>query len=514
MDALPAASLLDHHRHPSMMRCLLGTLGLVVVAACGSGGDGNGNPGTGGPSAPVSPVVFIAMASPSGPSELFLSDAGAPGTAVKVNPPLVDQGRVGPYALSPDLGKAAYLAFQESITVEGLYLVDLATPGTSIRVNPALPENRRFDEFAFSPDGSAIAYLADQDVAGRVELYLAHVANPGVATRLGSALQPGGDVTTGIGFSPDGTKILYAADLDVDNRFELYLVDLANPAMSTKVNGPLVDGGNLFTGFAFSPDGKWIAYIADQEVDGVPELYLVATAVPGTAAKLNAPLVAGGGLCSFRFSPDSARVAYCADQEVDGRVELYLVEVAQPGVATKLNAPLVDGGDISAQSYRFAPDGRFVVYHADQDTNNVFELYGVDVANPGAAYRINSPLIAAGDVAPAQRTPSFRISADGRHVRYIADQETDETFELYTVDLANPGVSVKLSAPVTVPGVAQLEQTADGEHIVYHGFQVGGVPELYRVAPGSPGVSTRLNGELPAGGGIIDFSMAPGLRIP
>lgn len=37
---------------------------------------------------------------------------------------------------------------------------------------------------------------------------------------------------------------------------------------------------------------------------------------------------------------------YTADQDVDEVFELYVVEPAAPGVATKLNAPLVAGGSV------------------------------------------------------------------------------------------------------------------------------------------------------------------------
>ncbi len=45
--------------------------------------------------------------------------------------------------------------------------------------------------------------------------------------------------------------------------------------------------------------------------------------------------------------------------------------------ATKLNMPLPAGG--SVVEFRITPDGSRVVYRADQDVDNVFELYSVPV---------------------------------------------------------------------------------------------------------------------------------------
>jgi Tol biopolymer transport system component len=412
----PSASTLFHTtRLPVYL--LLSVFFATLAASCGGGGGGGGGGGNAqAPVAPDNPIVYIA-ASSTGTFELFLVDGDDPGVATRVNPALVAGGGVGPYALSPDLTHVAYLAFQDSATVPGLYLVDLATPGTSTRLNATLVAGGIIDGFAFSPDGTQIAYNADQDVFGKFELYLVNVANPGVSSKLNSDLEPDRNVDIGHSFSPDGTKILYAADQEVDGRFELYLVDLAAPGVSTKVNEEYVDGGNTAGGYRFSPDGEWIGYLADQDVDDLRELYLVATDTPGVSSKLNDTLGADRDVCAFEFSPDSTLVAYCADQDTDDILELYLVDITVPGDSQKLNGPLVANGEVSAQSYRFSPDSSFVVYRADQDTDGVFELYRVDVTTPGTTEKINGALTAGGDIPSAVLTPAFHTPMMQQYLR-------------------------------------------------------------------------------------------------
>ncbi len=68
-----------------------------------------------------------------------------------------------------------------------------------------------------------------------------------------------------------------------------------------------------------------------------------------------------------------------------------------------------------------------MVYLADQDTDNVFELYSVPIGGPATAgIKLNGTLVAGGDV-----SPGFQISPDSGRVLYIADQDTDNVFELY-----------------------------------------------------------------------------------
>ena len=63
---------------------------------------------------------------------------------------------------------------------------------------------------------------------------------------------------------------LVAIDLEISFRV-LYLVNVASPGVSQKINSPLVSGGNVFTGFAFSPDSSTVGYVSDQDTDEMLE---------------------------------------------------------------------------------------------------------------------------------------------------------------------------------------------------------------------------------------------------
>ena len=75
----------------------------------------------------------------------------------------------------------------------------------------------------------------------------------------------------------------------------------------------------------------------------------------------------------FQLTPDGKRVVYRANQEFVLKVELFVVPVDRAGPLRKLNGKLVQGGGVS--EYALSPDGTRVLYTADQDTDEVLELY-------------------------------------------------------------------------------------------------------------------------------------------
>jgi Tol biopolymer transport system component len=241
-------------------------------------------------------------------------------------------------------------------------------------------------------------------------------------------------------------QLAYLADETTDNVVELFVVDLSAPGVSTTLNGPLVNGGDVTSGLVLSPDGSMIAYRADQLLNDVFELFVVDLANPGVTTRINRNPASGGDVLSdaFLFSPASDAVAYVADEDTNNINELYLVELASPAVSIKLNAPLLAAGSLTG-AIAFSPDGARLVYTADQDTAAVIELYQVDRSAPGDTVKLNSALTAGGNLS------GFQFSNDGDRLVYLADQDVDEDFELYMIDLETPGSSVRIN-PLLAPG--------------------------------------------------------------
>ena len=308
----------------------------------------------------------------------------------------------------------------------------------------------------FSPNGNRVLYAADQVTDEVPELYSV-ASTGGLPVKLSGAFPISGSVDgNSPRFSPDSSRIIYRGDQQTDQVFELYGVPAAGGAI-TKLNGTLANGGDVDGGgLQFSPDSSRVLYVADQDTDEVLELYSV-PAAGGSPLKLNGSLVLGGNVVSgsAKFNVAGNRVLYVADQNLNEVFELFSV-ASSGGTPTKLSGTLVSGGDVSPASSRFSPDGTRAVYRADQQTDNVFELYSV-LSTGGVPVKLNGTLVSAGDVVD----DTFRVSPDSTHVLFIADEDTNEKFELYNV-LITGGTPVKLNGVLPSHGDATSRRIHSG----------------------------------------------------
>ncbi|MBX7158442.1 MAG: hypothetical protein K1X66_08675, partial [Verrucomicrobiae bacterium] len=304
-----------------------------------------------------------------------------------------------------------------------------------------------------------------QDTDTVNELYSAQIAATG-STKLNSALVANGDVAGGFQISADSARVVYLADQDTDTVNELYSAQIAATG-STKLNSALVANGDV-TDFQVTPDSTRVVFRADQDTDNVFELYSAQIAATGST-KLNSALVANGDVVfptGFQVSADSARVVYLADQDTDNVVELYSAQIAATG-STKLNGALVMNGNVQA-GFQISPDSSQVVYRADQDTDTVIELYRVAITG-GANTKLNAPLAMNGDVT------TFVIHPAGNPLIYRADQDLDQTFELYVTAILPPVITSPLVAATTI-GVSNFSYTITATNEPITGYGASGLP--------------------------------------
>ena len=391
-------------------------------------------------------VLFVADHEITGVFELF-SVPLTGGTVTKLSGTLVAEGDVNTFHISPDNDYVVYRADQDSDDVFEIYSVPLAGGAITklngpLATSPFPGSGGDVTYFEISPNSARVVYRADQETDDVFELYSVPIGG-GVASNLNGALVTDGDVSDSLSFkiSPDSARVIYKADQETDEVFELFSVPIGG-GTATKLNGelvpnPLFTGADVFT-YSISPDSARVVYHTVEQPSFENELY----SVPingGTATKLNGTLVTGGDVIyDFHISPDGSRVVYRADQEVDEVLELYSVPIAG-GAATKLNDTLVTNGDISSSVLQITPDSANVIYRADQETDEVLELYSVPITG-GTTAKLSGTLVADGDVGYL-----FRVSSDNTRVVYVADQETDEVHELFVSN-----ISFKVYLPMVV----------------------------------------------------------------
>lgn len=362
-----------------------------------------------------------------------------------------------------------------------------------IKLNPPLVTGGNVTITRLSPDGRTVVYRADQETDNVFELFSVPISG-GAVVKLNDPLPPDDDVSNG-GFriTPDGRNVIYQ---DSGSRAELFSVPISGGEV-TRLNNPLPSGGTIIR-FRISPDSSTVVYVGDQDRDNVFELYSVPVE-GGAVTKLNPSLSGARDVLStsVRISPDSSTVVYRADQDTDDVQELYSVPIGG-GTVTKLNSPLPAGGDVDSSEFRISPDSRTVVYIAEQEANNLDELFSVPIGG-GPSTRLNSDLPSGGDIF------SFLLTPDGSRVIYRGEQTTDDIEGLFSVPIAGGDVT-PLSAPDQSLFFFGID--ADSSTVVYQtDTNDNGFDEVFSV-PVIGGTPTRLNAPLPPGHSVSFFRLS------
>ncbi len=442
---------------------------------------------------------------------IFVADGATDGRYELWRTPTNDgPGFIAPTSLTPGLGANADVASfaLNSATDRVVYKADAFPDNryalSSVRVDGsdttllAVPTAAQGDVFRFSisPDASRVVFRSDFSADESFELRSVPIDGSAASLRLNGPLAPGGGVAR-FAVTPNSQRVIYTADQDVNGVRELYSV-LLSGGTPTRLNASLVNGGDV-EDFAVGPDdaNSRVIFRADLVTDEVFALVSVPTA-GGPGVTLSNTASISGDVAEHRVAPNGSHSVFLADQETDELFELFSRTLGSNGGLVKLNADLGADGDVS--QFQIDPTSQRVVYRADQDTDDVQELYSVSIGG-GAVTRLNPPLVADGSIT------DFQISPDGLRVVYFADQATNDQFDLYSVPITG-GAAVRLSSLAFRSLVGEFAISPNNQRVVYIADQIGnGVNELYSVAitGGSP---TRLNSLLPAGGAVATFEIS------
>lgn len=335
--------------------------------------------------APDSARVLYRFALPGGnPYDLYSIPIDGSSGAVSLSS-MIPQGfnDVYLYEITPDGSRVVFSTEDNtlnSIAVDGV-------PGNDLRIGGIWST---FLTFELSSDGASVVYMDGGHASS------APVDGGSAPISLDGPLTPYFGSVDFATLSPDAGTVIYASDVRSPNRFELYSVPTDGSRAPVRLSGSIVSGGTVVFDWAppvVSPDSTTVVYLADQEVDQRFELYSVPIDGSAAPARLNAELAPNGDVAftnlgfqirnGFRISPDSLRVAYIADEVIDERFELFSVAL-HGGSSRRVNGPLISGGDVTISGYKFdfSPDGRRILYGADQEVDEDTQLYATVIA-PG-----------------------------------------------------------------------------------------------------------------------------------
>lgn len=335
-------------------------------------------------------------------------------------------------------------------------------------------------------------------------LFCAPAAHAATSQVLNGALPVGGDVAA-FKFSPDNTRVLYTADQAADGGVELYSVPVSG-GVPVRMSAAMGASNNVvdFYAVADTSNSNTVVYLADQAADEFYELFLNYS-YSSTPTKINTQLPAGGDVTAVQvcgpnnvYSTFGQFLVYRADQTSDDVFNLYLYDCVNQNTPTLLAT--AGGGTRDVTSFQISPDRKWVVYVADTTTDDVFELFRVPL-NGGTSVKISTALPAGRNVT------SFQISPDSKHVAYLADRTVDEQYELYDAPM-DGGPNDKLSGNMVAGGnVTSFQFTPDGRAVVYLADQnVDETFELFSTSL-SDATNIKLSGALPAGGDVSAFQV-------
>jgi Tol biopolymer transport system component len=371
------------------------------------------------------------------------------------------------------------------------------TDGGAAPIQLASPEivgdgvENALENVKLSADGAWVVFAADQqhdNHENKYELFSAPTDGSQGARRLHPAL-PGAGQVIHFAITPDSTRVIFSARLGDTGPFELFSAPIDGSGGSlapTRVSLPMSGAREVLTGgfasreeFQITPDGSAVVYLAGHFPDDSYELYVVPSA-GGGGLRLNPRLVAGGDVLFaepsvdpegrlhasgvFAIAPDGRRVVYAADQRVDELHELFSATLPDFGAGPLPEPPrakvLTPGRDRAV--FEITPDGASVVYLVDTDPSTAYAgtLFRVPI-DGSVSVRLHPPLT------PGQGVYRFVLAPDGSSVLYDLFDAHEQLF-LAPLDLSSPPRVV--SGPMAGT-VRALAFAPGGQRVVYKAFQ-------------------------------------------
>ena len=281
-----------------------------------------------------------------------------------------------------------------------------------------------------------------------------------------------------------------------------YLPLLGDRPEAREVARPLItdtrDGGELNVGPAISPDGRWVVFLSERDLD--VDLWLADARTGDVVRRLRRGTYFDPHFQSLRYinsagtwSPDSRRFAFSAQR--GARDVLVILNVENGDIIREYEVEGV--GEITTPTW--SPDGRTIAFSGI--AGGISDLYAVDVET-GQSRKLTNDVY-------ANLHPSY--SPDGRTIAFVTDAGPDTDLErlrfgsyaLATMDAA--GGAARL-LPAMEGANINPQWTRDGRGLFFISNR-GGIPNVYRVEVETGQLSqvTRLFGGV---SGITDISPA------
>lgn len=188
-------------------------------------------------------------------------------------------------SISPD-GRALLYTKVDPVTQGDLWVKDLSSGEERALVVEPGYDGGPF----FSPDGRSIIYRSDRNNDNLLQLFTADVVRDtgGMITGVSAerALTSNGHVNWCPFYHPSGGMAAYATSEVGHDNYEVFLVDVRDPARRTRVTQ--VPGADVLP--AFSPSGRHMIWTSKRDGSGTSQLWCAPFDADAARAALDAPV--------------------------------------------------------------------------------------------------------------------------------------------------------------------------------------------------------------------------------
>ncbi|MEL6870756.1 MAG: hypothetical protein AAFO81_13235 [Pseudomonadota bacterium] len=240
--------------------------------------------------------------------------------------------------------------------------------------------------------------------------------------------------------TPETIAFSAADGVGINGATEMYVIRDDGNGLTQVSSDTARDTANI-TSFAISPDGQWVAYIAD--LASAPETALFVNSING-GTPLHVSRTRsqfGSRVNSFDWSPDSTQLVYAGSLDqttINNQFASEVFVVNRDGTGDiKINGNIGTNASVEVRNPQWSPNGRYIVqevasFDGQIGGGNAFALNVWDetLSLPNNSRRLMTSQTSVRNV---------RWAADSSRLSYTADQEMANEYHVYGIAVDGSG---------------------------------------------------------------------------
>jgi Tol biopolymer transport system component len=252
----------------------------------------------------------------------------------------------GDIAVSPDGKKLAFMSYNQAIRIWS-WPFDAATGQIRGEGQPVTPGGMEAARPDLTPDGKNLVFMGSR--AGRTAIWKRSLESGREALLFEDDLE-----RSSPHWSRDGARMVYTRNYGGTSNYAIFLWEAHNET-ETALTSPVRSGDENWVPVDWSPDGKWVLVSSDHDTPGRQGIWVYpVSAAP--RAETQARRVTSNpeyNLWQARFSPDGRWIAFVAVNATDARASTIYVVPSSGGDWTRITE-----GRFWDDKPRWSPDGK------------------------------------------------------------------------------------------------------------------------------------------------------------